>query len=254
MYKLVLYSLIGISAGAILLSIIGIISYNPIALGLSCIGMIMSAYYINMAFAKIWHAPTNPESAVITALILFLLLPPITTVTTGLASLAVITIAVSSKYIIAYKHRHLFNPAALALVIAPFITSTVAIWWVGSIALLPLTLIAGFLVVKKIRRYELVIACIIASIIGIIIKTIHLEGATFITPAILELFTSWPLIFMATIMLTEPITTPPTKSLQIIYGIIVGLLFTTPFNFGPIYSTPEFAPNRRQSVYIFRQS
>jgi len=56
-----------------------------------------------------------------------------------------------------------------------------------------------------------------------------------------EIFTSWPIIFLGTIMLTEPLTTPPTRKLQIGYATIVGLLFGMQFHIGFVYSTPEFA-------------
>jgi ferredoxin-NADP reductase len=42
-------------------------------------------------------------------------------------------------------------------------------------------------------------------------------------------------------MLTEPLTTPPTKKIKIIYGALIGLLFGLHFHFGKIYSTPELA-------------
>jgi ferredoxin-NADP reductase len=42
-------------------------------------------------------------------------------------------------------------------------------------------------------------------------------------------------------MLTEPLTTPPTKKLQAIYGIIVGILFSPQLQFAGFYTTPEMA-------------
>ena len=42
-------------------------------------------------------------------------------------------------------------------------------------------------------------------------------------------------------MLTEPLTTPPTRSLRIMYGILVGILFAPFIHFGNIYMTPEIA-------------
>ncbi|HEV8677652.1 MAG TPA: FAD-dependent oxidoreductase, partial [Candidatus Paceibacterota bacterium] len=55
------------------------------------------------------------------------------------------------------------------------------------------------------------------------------------------LFLSWPLMFMGTIMLTEPFTMPPSRPLRVVYGAIVGALFSMQFHFGPVYSTPELA-------------
>ena len=50
-----------------------------------------------------------------------------------------------------------------------------------------------------------------------------------------------PLIFFAAIMLTEPLTTPPTRKLRIIYGVLIGFLIAPQMHIGKIYSTPEIA-------------
>jgi ferredoxin-NADP reductase len=42
-------------------------------------------------------------------------------------------------------------------------------------------------------------------------------------------------------MLTEPLTTPPTRILRIIYGALVGLMFAPQIHIGSIYTTPELA-------------
>ena len=42
-------------------------------------------------------------------------------------------------------------------------------------------------------------------------------------------------------MLTEPMTTPPTKNLRIIYGSLVGFLNAPFINIGGFYFTPEIA-------------
>jgi len=50
-----------------------------------------------------------------------------------------------------------------------------------------------------------------------------------------------PLLFFAFVMLTEPLTTPPTKMLRVGYGALVGLLFAPAIHVGVVYSTPELA-------------
>ena len=61
----------------------------------------------------------------------------------------------------------------------------------------------------------------------------------------IDLFTgmllSGPVIFLGTIMLTEPLTTPSSKKKQTIYGLLVGALAGFPFSIGSFYSTPEMA-------------
>jgi ferredoxin-NADP reductase/multidrug transporter EmrE-like cation transporter len=50
-----------------------------------------------------------------------------------------------------------------------------------------------------------------------------------------------PIFFFAFVMLTEPITSPPTKNLQIAYAVLVGFLFAPEIHIGNIFSTPELA-------------
>jgi ferredoxin-NADP reductase len=56
-----------------------------------------------------------------------------------------------------------------------------------------------------------------------------------------EALVASPLFFLAFVMLTEPLTTPPTKKLQIWYGAIVGVLFAPQIHLGSVYTTPELA-------------
>jgi ferredoxin-NADP reductase len=42
-------------------------------------------------------------------------------------------------------------------------------------------------------------------------------------------------------MITEPLTTPPTRGLRILYGAIVGFLFAPAVHIGTLYFTPELA-------------
>ena len=55
------------------------------------------------------------------------------------------------------------------------------------------------------------------------------------------LFTSWPIVFFGTIMLTEPLTAPTKLQWRLVYGALVGILFGSQWSLGPIYPTPEFA-------------
>jgi ferredoxin-NADP reductase len=50
-----------------------------------------------------------------------------------------------------------------------------------------------------------------------------------------------PLFFFAFVMLTEPLTTPPTRALHMWYGALVGVLFVPLVHLGGFYFTPEIA-------------
>jgi ferredoxin-NADP reductase len=56
-----------------------------------------------------------------------------------------------------------------------------------------------------------------------------------------QLLVQSPLFFFASIMLTEPLSAPPTRGLKSLYGAVVGVLFIPQIHVGSIYSTPELA-------------
>ena len=74
-------------------------------------------------------------------------------------------------------------------------------------------LIGGLLLVRKLRRWDLVLAFLIIPFLLNIFQ-------------ISKLILYSPILFFAFIMLTEPLTTPPTKKLRIIYGALIGFLFS----------------------------
>lgn len=53
--------------------------------------------------------------------------------------------------------------------------------------------------------------------------------------------TSYPIVFLAGFMLSEPLTMPPRRWQQLSVAGLVAVLFAVPFQFGPLYSTPELA-------------
>lgn len=239
MYKVVMYGLLILATISLLLSAFGILFYTPIQLATSFVLIVLSCTAANFIFAKILKAPTNVESYIITALILFFIYKPVSNQEEALTVISAGIIAMASKYVFALNSKHIFNPAGISTVIMGIIGNSGALWWVGSDVLLPFVLIIGLLIVRKIRRFRLFLSFIIVALVSISLFQ-GINGVPVLT-SIVDAFKSYPLIFFATVMLTEPLTTPPTKKLQMIYGAIVGFLFGTQFHFGPIYSTPELA-------------
>lgn len=239
MYRVVLNGLFVLVAVSFLLSFAGILYYTPLQLLSSLLILTVVCFTSNILFAKLVGATTNIESSSITALILFFIFLPVASFNDAYTIAAAGGIAMASKYILAINNKHIFNPAAIAAFIMGLLGNGDAIWWAGSDILLPFVLIIGLLIVRKIRRFRLFFSFLFASLATIgVFQTINQIP---LTQALPEAFVSWPIIFFGTIMLTEPLTTPPTKRLQMIYGVLVGILFGSQFEFGPIYSTPEFA-------------
>ncbi len=239
MYRLVLYVLSALLIVAALFGFVGILPTNPGDLAFSTAILIGASWVTNTLFAKIFHAATNVESVYITALILALIMAPIApTSYLGVAALVIAAAwAMASKYLFAINKKHLFNPAAFGVVFSAFVLGVPATWWVGgTVALLPFVAIGGFLIVRKIRRFDLVIAFGVVALV-----TAVLTGGASAGTSILQTLLHSPIFFFAGVMLIEPLTIPSDRRHRIIYGALVGFLFAPNIHIGSLYTTPELA-------------
>lgn len=222
MYALMIYYLIAILALAFILALLGYIPYEPWWM-LAGIGVFyLTTKLTNPLFGKIFRIKTNPESAVITGLILSLIVGPAFSWEDLPKFAAVGAIAMLSKYLIVWQKRHLFNPAAIAVVIGGVVLGTGASWWIGLPSLLPVVIIGGLLLLKKMRWWHLSISFLIIYLgfLAVLYATDGLNVGSFI----ISILTYSPILFFSFVMLTEPLTMPSGKKQRIIYGAIIGLL------------------------------
>ena len=242
MYRVVLYFLIFLVLVAIGLSSIGLLTYNPIAILFSVLFITTLCAILNVIFAWGFDAPANVESVYITALILSLIIDPITSSTDpAFFSIAIWASvwAMASKYIFAVGKKHIFNPAAIAVTITALTINQSASWWVGTVVMAPFVLIGGLMIVRKIIRKDLVISFFIVATIATVYAGYSSIGGIF--NDIWRLYGSTAIMFFAFVMLTEPLTTPPTRWLRVLYGSFVGFLFFPSLHIGSVYLTPELA-------------
>lgn len=239
MYRMLTYGLTTIIAITIVFGFTNVLHISGLAILFSTVTLLVVCYVVNKLLGVLWNAQTNAESFVITALILALILPPSTSLH-GLSLIALAGIlAMASKFILAIRHRHIFNPAAFAALVLSFGGVLPAIWWVGSPVMLLLISLYSLFVLRKVRKFQLFFSfALSALIIACIIGTIHGQMIAVIVRVALA---SSPLIFLGAIMLTEPETLPASLLHQRIYGVLVGVLFTSQLNFGFISATPEVA-------------
>lgn len=239
MYRLLHFELIGLLSVAGILGFFGILPFSPIAIALSACFLVAVCVSINRVFAYIWKAPINGESAYITALILALILSPMRSYHDLPLFLWAGILAMASKYILAIKKKHLFNPAAVAVILVSIILGQSASWWVGTAWMLPFVLVCGFLLTKKIQREEMVTTFFLVALgtVGIFAAVKGQDIITLFKQVILDS----PLFFFGFVMFTEPLTTPATRTLQLAYGILVGFLFSPQIHLGSLYTRPEIA-------------
>jgi ferredoxin-NADP reductase len=240
MYRLVLYYLIALTLTAFTFSFFHLLPFSPEVLALSTTIIILVSWITNWIFAKVYEVERNVESVYITALILVLIItPPAATDGAGIGFLIFASAwAMASKYIFAIGKKHLFNPAAFAVTLTAIAINQPATWWVGgNMYLLPIVLIGGLLVVRKIQRFDLFWSF---SLVALATTALTSTGADHVTPITQTLLHS-SFFFLAFVMLTEPLTTPPITTLRIAYGTLVGFLFAPNIHIGTFYMTPELA-------------
>jgi ferredoxin-NADP reductase len=244
MYRTVTLALLFLVVCSFVLSLLSLLSFSVLELGVSLLLCVGLALITNLVFALPLKIPANHESAIITGLIIFFLfLPPQTIEEATWLGVAVIA-GVASKFIIGYKKQHIFNAAALGAlaVSAVYVNGTPLLeapWWIGSPPLFIPLVLAGIAVVSKIRKWTPVLAFLLVAYVVFVSEQLNF-GDTILS-ASETFFLSWPALFLAFFMLTEPFTLPGTKPKQIAYGALVGFLSSTALFVDYFAMTPELA-------------
>lgn len=240
MYKLTLYYLLVLIGIAATFSFFGILHYNPLDILLDTTVALVASYVSNKFFAWIVGATTNNESSLITALILVLIIP-VAYPRNIVFLAAACVLAMLSKYVVTIDKQHLFNPAAISVLAFSFLTDHIAIWWVGTPAMLPIVFMGGLLIMRKIQRGKM-LTVFFLTYFSVTALT-HLFGG------LGSVITVWKagiqdsaLFFFGFVMLTEPLTSPSRQRLRAYYAGIVGGLFALPnLQLFGIGMTPEIA-------------
>jgi ferredoxin-NADP reductase len=97
--------------------------------------------------------------------------------------------------------------------------------------------IGGLLIVRKLRRFDLVATFLLVTAATVLVTT-PLADATMALTRTLEFS---PIFFFAFVMLTEPLTAPTTRWPRYAFAAIVGFLFAPNVHIGSFYFTPELA-------------
>lgn len=239
MYRLLLYGLAILALLGIGFSLTDVLSMSPVGLIISLALLLASCWGTNELFSRLFKIPANIESSYITAFILFLIMPPVVTVFGGAVVVLVGITAMASKYVLNFYGKHVFNPAALGVFLIALGGIGAATWWIGSKVLFIPVVILGLLIARKVRRFDVFLAFVIAAVIALMIDSYFskLPMVDVLKTAIL----SGPLVFFGAIMLTEPFTLPSTRALRFVYGAFVGVLYGTTVHLGIIHSSPELA-------------
>lgn len=236
MYKLILWGLRILFGISWLFSVLGILPYGAIRPLVSISILIGVCYAANYFFAKHYKVAANSESTNITALLLYFIFQPPKDVHDAILLAFAGFVAIVCKYKIVKNERHLVNPAAFGALAVGIVGLLHSRWWVGSDSMFIFVLVFGFLIVKKIHRFPMVSSFMATAVL----LSVFRNNAGFAL-GFRDAFLSFPIVFFGTLMLTEPVTTPPRRYQQIGYGVLVGVLFSSGLRIGSVSMTPELA-------------
>lgn len=240
MYRLVTLCLVTLLSISGLLTLTGYFAFSLLALALSVTVLLVAVYGSGRLFGWIFGVRPHGESSIITALILACLFVPPELTLLAFAKLALIGVfASTTKYLVAVRGRHIFNPAAAAVVLASVTGIGFAQWWIATPALLPIVGVIGLLILQKTRTA--VVSGVFVAVAATLVTIQSVFSGLEIWQGIWLAFASWPILFFGAIMVSEPLTQPPRRWQQLVIAIGVALLMFVPLHTEFIEMTPALA-------------
>jgi ferredoxin-NADP reductase len=257
-YRLLLYALLAILIWAVFAALIDQVAFEWYQIAGSAIWLTIVCVAVNFAASRLLNIPSNKESDYISAWILALILLPAQNLNDYLVLAAAGAAAMLSKYILVYGRRHIFNPAALGAFAVGRLFDYFPAWWVGTKFITPLVLVAGLLIMRKMKRYLMVSAFMLVYLAYIVINFYNLGLSGSLGHFIWIGLVSTPVLFFAYVMLIEPSTSPHKLNQMLLYAIIVGVLYSV----ASLHFAPEeallignifafaIAPHRRLALQL----
>lgn len=239
MYRLVLLVLAVLAAYSLLLEGLGWLTFGipeMLAHLVLCLG---ATYASNRALAAVFRVRPHSESSLITGLLLYFLFWPSFVPLEVAGVILACVLASASKYLLAWRGRHIFNPAAAGAFLAGLTGLNIATWWAATPAMLWLVVPGVLLVLFRTRK--ILMASVFVLVAASIIVTELLQAGMTAGMALWQTVAQRPLLFFVGFMLTEPLTLPPRRWQQLALAAVVGVVFSVPYNFGFIANSPEAA-------------
>lgn len=207
--------------------------FRPVALAKSLLVVVAVSVAVTYVCAAVVRVPPNSDSWLITALILFFVMPVGVDGPTLKAAALGAFAASLSKYVLVWRQRLIVNPVvAGAVTCYAFTVAQVGgivylSWWVASAQLLIPMLVVGVVVVTVLREWPLLLVYVAAALgTAVIAALIHETGQS-----LSVIVRSTPLLFLGVFMLPEPLTSPSTRKARLFYGALVGALMYSSVHF-----------------------
>lgn len=181
--------------------------------------------------------PDSWKSALITGLGLCLLLQSTSLLTLGIAGV----VAISSKFVLRIKKKHLFNPANFGIIISIVVFQDAWIspgqWGSSALFLFGLSVLGG-IVLFKIGRLETTIVFLGSLFLMEYGRTVVYQGWEM--DVLFHKFSSGTLLLFAFFMITDPMTIPNSKKSRIIWALVLAASTFILTNWVQLYTAPIY--------------
>lgn len=241
MYRLVLLGLAAIAVFAFALSFFGLVAPTPLELLVSAAVLVVVCVAVDAGAQRVMSLSWRIESSLITAAILLFILRP-SLDPAALAGIAIAgAVASLSKYVLAWRGRHIFNPAAVGATVLTLLSLAVpalgaSSWWVGTPWLALPVIVVGIAVLWRTEKVRVVaIFLVIAVAVAVLRTSIQYDQAGLaidIGTIFWPILWSSPFLFLGAFMLSEPLTLPPRRWQQVTVAAVVGVFAGWPIDIG----------------------
>lgn len=239
MYRLVLVVLAVLAVYSLVLDALGWLTFGIPEMLVHLVLCLSLTYASNRALAALFRVRPHSESSLITGLLLyFLFWPSFASMDVAGVALACV-LASASKYALAWRGRHIFNPAAAGAFVIGLTGLNIATWWAATPPMLLLLVPGVLLVLYRTRKF--LMASVFIAVATAIITAELLQSQMSAGMALWQSLAQRPLLFFVGFMLTEPLTLPPRRWQQLALAAVVGVVFAVPYNFGFLANSPEAA-------------
>ncbi|PYD00658.1 flavodoxin reductase [Microbacterium esteraromaticum] len=241
MYRLALFALAALAVIALGLSLARLVGPTAPEILATFAVLAVAISAVDAVAQRVLRLPWRIESSLVTALILLFVLAPSLTAT-GLGGIALAGVLASvSKYVIAWRGRHIVNPAAFGAAVVTILgLGTFSAWWVGTPWLSPFVALLGLLVLWRTEKVRLVLVFLLIVVTVSVVRQ-GMQSASFGIPfspgeALLAAITQTPYLFLGAFMLSEPLTLPPRRWQQFAVAALVGVLAGWPIPVGSLFT------------------
>ncbi len=243
MYRLVLLSLAALAVIAIIASFFDVLVAGPVdmVVSLAVLGAVTVA--VDALAHLLLRRGLRWEVSAITALILFFVLRPTLEPLALLGLALAAAVAAASKYLLVWRERHIFNPAAVGAAVLTIVSIWLpslgsSSWWVGTPILAVPVIVCGLLVLIRTEKLRVVLLFVVVAVVVAFARTVlqyQSAGLQVDLGMILpQVLWASPFLFLGVFMLSEPLTLPPRRWQQYVVAVVVGVLAGWPISLGAI--------------------